>query len=336
MFAASPGDRLLYAQNGSSKTEGKNKQLLTKGDWIRATSEISVVRSPGGKIKGRQFIGRNGTVIEIRKRQSNVLAHVDWQTGIDGWCDIEAIEISPVDWEHGNAQVKALLRDRPEMASFKNANGKLIKLSKDDTIWKNSARFFGTRISGQRIFWDPTEPDKSNGYAADHTIPRPGVEGKIRLRPRTWLGSKKKWVKLSFGRGWSTATFEMLNIMNSSEFIRLYEKALAGEISRADYVEQNQRLEYIALAGLKEYFQKEFSPWATAHGYTTTRSERFSGFRVSLPDTYEAWIGLYPGGGYSYFFDYFDKTVVPYLKATNRFDPKKHSPPKKKKTNSQH
>jgi hypothetical protein len=49
---------------------------------------------------------------------------------------------------------------------------------------------------------------------------------------------------------------------------------------------------------------------------------------LDVPDTYEAWIKRYPGGGYDYFFNYFDESIAPYLKSIGRYEPAKHDPPK--------
>ena len=112
--------------------------------------------------------------------------------------------------------------------------------------------------------------------------------------------------------------------------MELYEQSLTGELSRHAFVENNQRLEYEACVALQEVFHKQFAPWAKNHGYAPRKRLLQQGFMLDVPDTYEAWVKRYPGGGYDYFFNYFDESIVPFLKTINRYDPAIHDPPKLK------
>ncbi len=330
------------------------------GDSIQATGRVSVFKTPSGlrkqnskeknqlvdpdskvnptkktnPIKGDQVKGRLGKIIggpkTVTLKNSSVTSQwwdIDWESGADGWTIQSKLQPVKVDLKHGDLQVAAMLRDRPMMASYTNADGEVVKVSSDDEIWKWAARRFGTTVNTQKTFWDGADlADKSDTYAAEHTIPRPDQRGEIRLRSSVKRG--RRTVELPFSEMWSSAFFELINVTSSGGFMELYEQSLTGELSRHQFVENNQRLEYEACIALQEVFHKQFAPWAKKHGYAPSRQVLRQGFMLDVPDTYEAWIKRYPGGGYDYFFNYFDESIAPYLKSIGRYEPAKHDPPK--------
>ncbi|NNE92644.1 MAG: hypothetical protein HKN23_13440, partial [Verrucomicrobiales bacterium] len=129
----------------------------------------------------------------------------------------------------------------------------------------------------------------------------------------------------TLGKMWSSAVYELMNLTNAGGFLRHCDDAKQGKLTRTEYAEGNQRLEYNACVALKNFYHSTFKPWAETNGYEPARGELGEGFYLWIPESYEAWIASYTDGSYDYFYDYFDKTIVPYLEKKGRYNPVKHA-----------
>lgn len=303
------------------------------GDKIQSDRHLNVRTSPAGEKLGFQVDGRFGKIVDGPKlaainSTTYTWWNVVWEIGVDGWCATIGIEPVAIDLDHGNTQVAAMLRDRPEMASFVDGQGNRKAITKDDPIWKWVAQRFGTRVNNHKIYWDNSDVKKPDHYEADHTIPWKNQPAQIRLRSKIRKSANEQWENQSLGKMWSSVVFELMNVTNAGGFLRLWDQAKQGRLSRTDYVEGNQVLEYHACIALKDFYHSRFEPWAELSGYIPNDDSRGDGFYLWIPGSYEAWISSYTDGSYNYFYTYFDDTIVPYLKKKGRFDPERHSPAK--------
>ncbi len=323
----------LYYCTGSPAFTQNPETTFTIGETIQSDRHLNIRSVPAGERLGVQVNGRFGQILEGPKRAAienttYTWWKVDWEIGVDGWCATIGIAPVEIDLKHGNAQVAAMLNDRPGMASFKDADGATRTITPDDPIWQWVAKRFGMLVNGHRIYWDKSDVRKPDHYEADHTIPWNNQAAQIRLRNKVRKAPGEPWQTQSLGKMWSSVIFELMNVTNAGGFLRLWDQAKQGKLARNDYVVGNQQLEYYACVALKNFYHSHFEPWAEANGYETDSESRGDGFYLWLPDSYEAWISSYSDGSYNYFYTYFDNTIVPYLKKKGRFDPLKHSPAK--------
>jgi hypothetical protein len=227
-----------------------------------------------------------------------------------------ADNLSNVDMQYGNLQVSKMLSDRPRMSEVKSDNGKIRKLTEKDEIWAWAAQAFGQKINGEPVEWDNSDLDKPPQYQSDHTIPNAGQKGLIRVREtfKDWLGQTRQ---ATFDELWSACVFELLNIQNAEGFMDNYHKAVAGQLTKEEWVYLNTKLEYDALVKLKEFYKTVWIPWSEKNGH---RDQEYAWER-NTPDSYEEWINVYKqskSNTYQFWQDYFDEKMVPYLKKTGK------------------
>ncbi|NNE90802.1 MAG: hypothetical protein HKN23_04075, partial [Verrucomicrobiales bacterium] len=129
------------------------------GDTIQSDRHLNVRGNPAGEKLGLQVDGRLGEVIGGPKRAAiegttYTWWEVDWEIGVDGWCATVGLDQVSIDLDHGNAQVKAMLKDRPGMAKFVTSDGVTRHITGKDPIWQWVAKRYGMQVNGHKIFWD--------------------------------------------------------------------------------------------------------------------------------------------------------------------------------------
>jgi hypothetical protein len=201
----------------------------------------------------------------------------------------------------GREQIARMVKDRPALGRF---------IHEGDDIWQFCIRSFAGEAIGEPILWNDSEP--LGDYGADHFDPWQGQRGYIRLRKVHAYG-EEKGQPASCETLWAGVVFEIENMRNHRAFEALYYRALAGQLSREEFILENTKLEYSALRRSAKDYMRLWRPLARSRHLSDTPYL----WGVDAPHTYEEWISLYRDPK-SYPWDsfgrYYDQQVVPYLK----------------------
>ncbi len=158
-------------------------------------------------------------------------------------------ELSAEALEHGRKQVEKMLKDRPAMAQFGEENEFL-------RTW--AARKFAGEDLGSLVDWDANAPLHSD---AEHVAPEGKLHGAILIEPHYTDGPKQGQAR-SFEELWAGAVFELHNINNAKEFVRLHKEAEQGRVSKDDYVAGIVKYEMLAAEQTRAFYVQEFLPFA--------------------------------------------------------------------------
>ncbi|MGA2062657.1 MAG: tetratricopeptide repeat protein [Thermoguttaceae bacterium] len=158
-------------------------------------------------------------------------------------------ELSAEALTHGRKQVEKMLKDRPAMAQY----GEEIEFMRS---W--AARKFAGEDLGSLIDWDSTPPVHSD---AEHVAPEGKLHGAILIEPNYADGPKQGQGR-SFEELWAGAVFELHNINNAKEFVRLRKEAEEGKVSKEDYVAGIVKYEMLAAQRTRAYYVQVFLPFA--------------------------------------------------------------------------
>jgi len=150
---------------------------------------------------------------------------------------------------HGRKQVERMLKDRPAMAQY----------SEDTAMFRDwAARKFAGEDLGSLIDWESTPPLHSD---AEHIAPDDKHHGAILIEPRYNDGPRQGQGR-SFEELWAGAVFELYNINNAKEFVRLRKEAEEGRISKDDYVASILKPEMRAAQQTRAFYADVFLPFA--------------------------------------------------------------------------
>jgi tetratricopeptide (TPR) repeat protein len=160
-------------------------------------------------------------------------------------------------YRHGEQQIRQMLKDRPVMGQF----GK-----KNDELFQWAVRKFGGEDLHKLIFWNGSAlpPDTNSMYH----FPTAEGHGYIQVRGENTDGSDKTKAR-SFEEMWSDAVFELYNIANTKQFRRLNDDAIAGKVSKEEYVVKTIELESEAAEKTRSFYIHVFLHWANEHGLAT-------------------------------------------------------------------
>ena len=128
------------------------------------------------------------------------------------------------DLEHGERQLRQMLKDRPAMGEIGE---------KADPLYRWAGRKFAGEDLGERILWNPAEPPPE--FPCDHQSPEPGCPGFIRIHEKYTAGPLKGKA-MSFEELWSGAVFELYNITGVEDFQRIQNEATEGRLAREEYI----------------------------------------------------------------------------------------------------
>ena len=151
--------------------------------------------------------------------------------------------------QHGEQQVRQLLRDRPAMAQYGE---------KAAVLYRWAARKFAGEDLHERFLWDASEPALCD---ADNQSPTTERSGRIRIR-RTYCDGVQKGKEQSFESMWSKAVFELYNIANAQDFQRLIQAAAAGQLTKETFVAKIVECESRAAEKTRAFYIHVFLPWA--------------------------------------------------------------------------
>lgn len=200
-------------------------------------------------------------------------------------------KLSQKDIEHGERQVKKMLKDRPVMRGH---------LTKDDFIWKWVVKKFAGEGLVDTIDWKQEEP--YHGSRASHGDP-------CRIE-RGFICIKKG---LSFEESWAGVIFELHNISLYAEFNRTMKSAYQGQITKEDFILKMARTEFKAIKKTEKFYKDVWSVWAKQKDLSSDPGE----WSVGCPAKFEEWIKYfdkssdYPWKIYSDFYDnYLEEWVL--------------------------
>jgi hypothetical protein len=208
--------------------------------------------------------------------------------------------------QRGIVQLRRMLKDRPEMARG---------LTEDDELFQWAARKFAGEDLPTWVKWQNTSD--ITDFDAWHRVPGHNTPGLIFVgKVHGPQSGEREGRLLSFEELWLRAAYEMHNIQSQRESHELWNQAMAGTITREEYILGCARLEYGAWLRTRVFFIDIYYPWAKKRGLKTT--ERWW---LNVPDTFDKWIAHYPreslypwryfGSGYD------DATVYRELRGTS-------------------
>ncbi len=158
-------------------------------------------------------------------------------------------ELAAETLEHGRKQVEKMLKDRPAMSQYGEETAMLRR-------W--AARKFAGEDMGSLVDWDPASPLHSD---AEHVAPDGKLHGAILIEPQYTEGPKQGQER-SFEELWAGAVFELHNINNAKEFVRLRKEAEQGRISKENYVAAILKPEMRAAQQTRAFYAQVFLPFA--------------------------------------------------------------------------
>lgn len=150
---------------------------------------------------------------------------------------------------HGEEQVAKMLQDRPAMAQFGEETEFL-------RHW--AARKFAGEDLGTPINWDPSPPLHSD---AEHIAPTDRENAAILVAAVYDSGPKEDQPR-TFEELWAGAVFELHNVNNAKEFVRLNDQADEGKISKRNFVAGILKPELRASQQTRAFYVQVFLPWA--------------------------------------------------------------------------
>jgi hypothetical protein len=188
--------------------------------------------------------------------------------------------LNPDQLANGTGQVQRMLRDRPSMSA---------KLAPGDELFDWAARKFAGEDVPTRIRWQAHSSDKEAD--AHHHVPFDGAVGAIYVRPTHGPHSNKpQGSAKTFDELWAEAAYELHNIQSHRGFGDLHERAIAGKVTRREYILASARLEYDALLRTRAFYVEVYYPWAKKHEIDTDPEN----WRLTLPSRFEDWLAQYP------------------------------------------
>lgn len=191
------------------------------------------------------------------------------------------------DFAHGQAQLRAMLSDRPALGEI---------LVDDDPLRTWTAARFAGAASGFRITWDGICPP-AGVEAQSRFDPRPA----IRVHPLHQHG-RLAGTRKSPGDLWADLVFELHNIAQAPKFRAAWRRVLAGELSEAGWIEAVTRAEHRALLDSRAFYRTRWRPWMRRREVAplTHRWRQV----LAVPTQYEAWIARYRDERFYPYHDY--------------------------------
>jgi len=219
--------------------------------------------------------------------------------------------------EHGEIQVEKMVRDLPAMSYFPTAGGGKKRIGKNSRIWRFVADGYGRKVNGSVTCWGGTNVPEPMEIWANHTVPgEGGMRGSIRIRSK--LKDASGVVRDATSEElWSSVVFELFNIQNAEDFIRISVETANAKVTREDWIRRNTALEHKAVLRLAGFYRQIWEPWAKANGLV---SHPFL-WHVDTPADFDEWISSYPKEVMNprmYWANYWDSFVVPYLQSRTR------------------
>ena len=211
--------------------------------------------------------------------------------------------LSTADLQFGRQQVTQMMLDRPNM--FKGMGDK-------DVVYEFVARQFAGEESGQRTYWSNELPDCGNCLSF-YSPPHEGEASSIRIQKKYKSGAEEGQ-EMPFEQLWECAVYELYNAYTSDTLKKSFELALAGNISKQQWVDGNMRHEFETMQKTRQFYQNVWYPEARRKGLEASDQHWYQ----NLPNSYEEWLnqsGSDFNGLYDYYSKDYDETIAPYVKS---------------------
>ena len=152
--------------------------------------------------------------------------------------------------QHGERQLRQMLRDRPAMGRFGERAA---------VLYEWAVRKFAGEDLGRKIFWDVSDPPPFTSCANDLlSADGPGV---IQVCGRHVDGPNKDGER-SFDELWRDAVFELYNVTNAADFRRAVAEASTGKLSKEDFVNKIMDSESLAAEKTRAFYIHVVMHWA--------------------------------------------------------------------------
>jgi tetratricopeptide (TPR) repeat protein len=201
-------------------------------------------------------------------------------------------QLAPEALQHGEEQVRRMVRDRPAMARFDKES---------DFLRQWAVRKFAGEDFGEPFDWDPAPPKDSD---AENVAPTGGRRACIRVEPLYSVGPNKGKPR-GFEELWAGAAFELHNINYARQFLRLHEEAGEGKLSKEQFVADIWKYEYLAAQRTRAFYVQVFLPWAEKQKLPTDPGLWFAAWWESAADTLAGFM---------------DKTAYPWRPYARQYD----------------
>ncbi len=159
--------------------------------------------------------------------------------------------------QHGERQLRQMLRDRPAMATFGEKDAAV--------LYEWAARKFAGEDFGQIINWDASG---APAFTTAATYPSP-VEGPAFIRASRTRKAGREGTDRSFEELWHDVVFELYNTLNAKDFRQLTAEAGAGSLSEEEFVARVIECESRAAEKTRAFYIHVFMPWARQQGVPT-------------------------------------------------------------------
>jgi hypothetical protein len=177
--------------------------------------------------------------------------------------------LSEGDVIHGEAQLMAMLHDRPQMSKF---------ASRNDPIWTWTAHQFAGECTGVKLMWR-SEPVHLPANIISCSVVH-GTDGFIYLEQHDRNGNLIDGERL-----WQAAVFELYNCRSGLEAKTIGEQAKAGVLGESEYVKKITLTEYETAVLTQSFWRNKWLPQSFANMFLTDHGK----WRYDC-DSYEIWI----------------------------------------------
>lgn len=197
--------------------------------------------------------------------------------------------LSDDDLRHGEEQLKAILRDRPEMSEY---------VKPGDRLWTWAVRKLAGEDVGEPVYWDPRPLRHA---PAAHQRPSKANVGVIQIANDPIIRGDGDGT--AFEQCWAGLTFELHNMTFADEFDRASDAGESTELDKHNYVRSMSQIEDRAGQLHAAFYAHVFLPWAKEAGFTKsdpgTWMDRFPDIESAPPtDEFDAQYYSYYADGY--------------------------------------
>jgi len=152
--------------------------------------------------------------------------------------------------QDGEMQLQRMLEDRPKMAQH---------IAKGDALWNWAVRQFAGDF--RQIVWSSQPPDRLECESECSSDDVPAISVRA-----TWTHGAKNSEKKSFSELWACAIFEIFNARNNKRFQELRREAVAGKLSRDEYVRGFLAAERSTAILQHDFFEQFWKPYCRLNG----------------------------------------------------------------------
>ncbi len=168
---------------------------------------------------------------------------------------------------HGEEQLKAILRDRPEMAEF---------VKPGDRLWTWAVRKLAGEDVGEPVYWNP---HPLRHAPARHATPNERQVGSIQIAADPKVRGDEE--STAFEKCWSCLVFELHNMTFADEFAKVNGAVETGELSKHDFIRATSQIEGRADQLRCAFYAHVFLPWAKEAGFSQSGP---NGWMASFPE----------------------------------------------------